>query len=190
MKTSIILLCILLSSCITILKHSPDDMYLNADKSQYQSFEDYESSDSTIQKSTFSIVEIKAAQLQKEISNQEKSVVVLWATWCSHCYVEMPALIAAAKENNILFVCVNYDIKNLTKLFREHGYEKPVYVISAEEYGANENDKTVKFLNEFTGDPDSKAVFPQHFLFEKGQYSGLIKGDLPSQLDQIFFSEI
>lgn len=174
---------LLLTSCITVLKHAEEDGYKLADKSELSAF----NSDSTNESDSFRITEIKAEELKEMISGSEKTLVVLWASWCGHCHLEMPGMLEKAKSQNIVFVSVDYNLVRIKKFTSATGYKKPTYIISAPVYGTDEKIKTNTFLKELTNNADSVAVFPKHLFFENGELQAVIPGRItPHQVDSLF----
>lgn len=170
MKKYLVLL--LFSSCITFVSRGPDDGYQQADKNQLSSFKD--SMDFI---DTFKIVEIKASELKTLLPKSGNAVVILWASWCGRCLVELPGLIEESKTKPVYFVSSDYALKRINKEFK--GYQKPIYVVSSLAYGSNELTKNQAFQSELSKDLDSVQIaFPKHLLFTNGEFSGIIEEQL------------
>ncbi len=170
------LVLLLFSSCIVITSRGPDDGYALADKEQFSGFQD-----SLAQTDTFKIVEIKADEFKSVLPKSGNAVVILWASWCGHCLVELPSLIEASKSKAIYFVSSDYGLKRMNKEFK--GYKKPIYVVSSQAYGPNETEKSRAFLHELSAKLDTAPVsFPKHLYFKQGEFAGVIEGQLSSQV--------
>jgi thiol-disulfide isomerase/thioredoxin len=163
------------TSCITVLSRGEDDGYTLADKSQLSGF-----TDSMSGVDTFKIVEIKAAEFKQALPASGNAVVILWATWCGRCLIELPWLIEESKTKPIYFVCSDYGMKRINKEFA--GYQKPIYVVSSSVYGSDEIKKNRSFLDELSSKLETVPIaFPKHLYFKDGEFAGVINGQLTSQ---------
>ncbi|MHB1276788.1 MAG: TlpA family protein disulfide reductase [Bacteroidia bacterium] len=170
------LLLLLFSSCIVITSRGPDDGYVLADKAQLSGFRD-----SIAVSDTFKIVEIRADELKSVLPKSGNAVVILWASWCGRCLVELPYLIEESKTRSIYFVSSDYGLKRMNKEFK--GYQKPIYVVSSTTYGPNEIIKNQAFLHGLSAKLDSVPVaFPKHLYFKQGEFAGVIEGQLSTQV--------
>lgn len=170
------LILLLFSSCIVITSRGPDDGYASADKDQLSGFQD-----AMAQSDTFKIVEIKADEFKSVLPKSGNAVVILWASWCGRCLVELPSLIEASKTRPIYFVSSDYGLKRMNKEFKD--YQKPIYVVSSRAYGADEIEKNRGFLHELSTQLDSVPIaFPKHLYFKQGEFAGVIEGRLNSQV--------
>lgn len=157
----VVLSCLLLlSSCIvTVPKRGATDL------SENYPFESMES--------TYNYIPTNAKEALTLIRKEDSCIVTIFAPWCPHSYsaIDNDIYLKHNISTHKIFICTNYDIKNIEKHFTGKIPSNTIYFIDAKTYGSIESKKTKAFISDLTNkseDSVSSGV-PQHLLFYKGQ---------------------
>ncbi|PCJ64088.1 MAG: hypothetical protein COA58_13965 [Bacteroidetes bacterium] len=119
------------------------------------------------------IYEINGQQLKKELKNNEKSIVYIFANGCSSEYcVPLPYLENYAEENDYkLYMIMSGYAFLYTTL--DQSFTSPLYSIDQEYYGTKYSSKCYRmFVNDITGKPLGDKIkakdYASFFFFKNG----------------------
>ena len=116
--------------------------------------------------------EVQTTDIQMIAKQNKLTLMIIWATWCSHCYNNLPVCISwfdnmSEKGLNLLLVAQNYNIKNATKELLNDNYHKQTYILSNAYFGDDEFKKQEKAKHELNIPFDGHNIVPTQILLDQ-----------------------
>lgn len=137
-------------------------------------------SDLTLAKNRKSYIILEDTNLSNFINNNNKTLVIFWATWCSYCVDESNDLneyIASNPSNSVVIVSHDNNKDDLKNYLEKNGYNWFVLF---------DNEKKIRE----SLDPGSTGIPSSYLLDKNGKIINFHKGKLTTKKFTNFFNEI
>ena len=125
-----------------------------------------------VARKTYVFEEVETNDIKEIIKQNKFTLMYIWATWCPHCYYNIPECVNLFSELNskgLNFILTGqyYNVKAATKWFRKAQYRKQSYFLSNVYFGEDENKKQEKVKAELGVKPDGHNGVPAQILFDQ-----------------------
>jgi hypothetical protein len=176
--TASLFLCLLLSSCAsilnTVLKLNDNNDYAELTIAEKSNVKPYGQSlkPSSFQKDTL-LYEIDSIDIKTITTSEELVWIHLWRPFCNakSCQIITPFAAKAKKHNVELFmVSETYNFNDLNKIAKESNFTLPIYVVKGNTFGHNIDKSRKLFLKSLAKNQFIQpAKFASDFLFKNGK---------------------